>query len=78
MKHLTMFYPAYVDFRALDGSYGFQFTNVLSIEYDNLNLQLTLKDGTKRNICFLSVSYVGVGNMQDLDLGIHLPETLYL
>ena len=78
MKHLTMFYPAYVDFRSLNGSDCFQITNVKSIEYDNLNLVLTLKDGSIRKICYLSVSYVGVGNMEDLDCGIHLPETIYL
>lgn len=76
-NHLNANYPIYLDVRTLDHS-EFQVSNIQSFDYEGVNFSVTLKDGTVKNLSFLRFSYVGIGEMEDLDLGIHLPETIYM
>lgn len=69
----------YLDTRDIDNIAG-QITNIKSIELRPLGLFVLHHEDTSYVTYLLSSDYryIGMGEMEDLNLGIHIPETLLL
>ena len=67
----------YIDVEII-GSQRFQIKDVKDLVADKMNFILYLSDGSEKNFSFCGCRYVGFGFMEDLNLSIHLPETLYM
>ncbi len=69
----------YFDFRFVDGKEAHVY-NVqhFSFTHDHHFFKLYLSNGYTNVFDMSEIAYIGMGNMEDLDLGIHLPDTLYM
>lgn len=69
----------YFDFRFVGGNEAHVY-NVehFAFTHDRRIFKLYLSNGCNDLFDLNEIEYIGIGNMEDLDLGIHLPYTLYM